>query len=284
MATRTERNAAIRSALRTKFAAPEWAFFEEVPDGTGATARRRADGLAVALWPSRGLEWWGIEIKVDRIDLKNEIAAPAKADALGRFCDRWWLVVDDEKIFEGQDVPLAWGILVLKSGKFRTHREAAKLEPQAMTRSMTASLIRRVHEWTEERMKGCVRSEDLEAEVARRVEIDKASIAMENDPGRLRVELDRLRKWEAQVREATGLGPWSERDLPNLTKVLSSLSKAAGVTDLDYMEKRAAEGLAAIRKANRELSAIRDAEQQSNSQTARAVDSCGNGSRIEVNE
>jgi hypothetical protein len=27
-----------------------------------------------------------------------------------------------------------------------------------------------------------------------------------------------------------------------------------------------------------------DAEQQSNSQTARAVDSCGNGSRIEVNE
>lgn len=56
---------AIRHALRQKFPAQEYALFFEVRSATGFPGRlRSADALAMSLWPSRGLELHGFEIKV----------------------------------------------------------------------------------------------------------------------------------------------------------------------------------------------------------------------------
>lgn len=41
--------------LKARYGANAYAFFTNVADGTGGNASRWADGLAVSLWPSRGL-------------------------------------------------------------------------------------------------------------------------------------------------------------------------------------------------------------------------------------
>ena len=61
----------------------------------GATACHAADvyfeisgdAVIMSLWPSRGLELHGVEIKVSRADWKREAADPAKAEAIAAYCD-----------------------------------------------------------------------------------------------------------------------------------------------------------------------------------------------------
>lgn len=62
------KTAEIKAALRAKFCAPEWAIMFEVGDGTGASQSRWADAVAMNLWPSRGLQIHGFEIKAHRSD------------------------------------------------------------------------------------------------------------------------------------------------------------------------------------------------------------------------
>ena len=80
-------------------------------------------------------------IKRDKRDLKRELADPSKAEAVARFCDYWWLVCDDEKVYAGieDQVPKPWGILVRQGDGLRIQRDAPKLEsPTPMTRGFLA--------------------------------------------------------------------------------------------------------------------------------------------------
>jgi hypothetical protein len=252
MKSRHERNHAVMSALRKRHEGSEWAFFEEVPDGTGAQSRRRADGLAMNLWPSRGLELHGYEVKVDKVDWRNESSNPEKAEALGRFCDRWWLVIDDLKIIEGHDVPLVWGILVATDGKIRTHREASKLDAQPLTRSMVASLLRRAADARDEGLKKMIRPEDVEAEVERRMKIDADRIRAESDPGRTRIRLKQLEEWAEKIKEMTGVSPGSDWNMPSLARTV----KAIGHQDPADSLERQAEIIAAIVKTMRKAARL----------------------------
>ena len=76
--------------LRRRHEGDEWAFFAELRGGTGFIRDSRLDGLAMNLWPSRGLEVHGFEVKVSRGDWLRELKNPAKAEVLLRFCDRFW--------------------------------------------------------------------------------------------------------------------------------------------------------------------------------------------------
>jgi hypothetical protein len=213
---RHERNAAVRIALRARHAGDEWAYFEEVPDGTGSASRRRADGLAMNMWPSRGLELHGFEIKVDRTDWKNEASNPEKAEALGRFCDRWWLVIDDLKIIQDIDVPGPWGVLLLEGGKLKTHREASKLEPQPITKSMVASILRRASE----QLKECVPKADFEAEVWKRMEAQRNHLAASSLPEQQAKRLADLEAWGLEIHRMTGVVPGAKWSLGNLERVM----------------------------------------------------------------
>src|ERR1700722_2637360 len=90
--------------LAARYPSPEWATFFEVQNGTGwehnrpGKKARRADALAFGIWPSRGYAVHGFEIKRSRSDWLRELTDVAKADAIGSFCDRWWLVVADTKV------------------------------------------------------------------------------------------------------------------------------------------------------------------------------------------
>lgn len=131
-------------ALQKRHQPPEWAFLSEVADGTGAVSHRKADAIVMNLWPSRGLELHGFEIKSDRGDWLTEIATPQKAEAVCKYCHRWWVAVGDAAIVRPGELPPTWGLLVPHSNNtLRIEVEAPKLVPLDISRSFLAALLRR---------------------------------------------------------------------------------------------------------------------------------------------
>lgn len=136
----------LNALLKIKYAPPAYAMLANVGDGTGANQSRWCDWLAMSLWPSRGLELIGIECKVSRADWIKELKQPEKAEAIARFCDRWYLAVGDSDIVKPGELPTNWGLLVAKGGKIHTEKEAATLTPAQVDRCFLAAILRRVNE------------------------------------------------------------------------------------------------------------------------------------------
>ena len=114
-------------ALRARYAAPAWALLPQVADRTGAYASRAADALAVGLWPSRGLDVIGFEIKVSRSDWLRELRQPAKAEPMVAICDTWWIAAGESGLVKSEELPGGWGLLeVTATGKLRTVTVAAR--------------------------------------------------------------------------------------------------------------------------------------------------------------
>ncbi len=133
----------VRSALRLRFAPPEWAALEEVHDRTSG-CNRSADMVAVNCYASRGYEIHGIEIKVAWQDLRNEIANPSKADAVGKYCDRWWIAMPEDMKDRANDVPAAWGVILVKDAKTqRAARMPKQLDVAPPSHGFVAAMMRR---------------------------------------------------------------------------------------------------------------------------------------------
>lgn len=142
MATTDINEARVVSFLRARYAPPDWAFMPQVRNQTGyARTTRTADALAMSLYPSRGLELHGFEVKVARGDLLKELREPAKAEEIARFCHRWWLVAP-EGIATKADMPPGWGLLVLKQDKLVVSVPAPKLEPLPYSALFLAAVLR----------------------------------------------------------------------------------------------------------------------------------------------
>jgi len=119
---------------------------EEVGNSTGSNCRRHADAVAMNLWPSRGMEIHGIEIKVSRSDWLRELSNPKKADDVACYCDRWWLAVSDEKIVQTGELPATWGLYVFTAGKLVCKVEAALLQAEPLNRGFVGAMLRRASE------------------------------------------------------------------------------------------------------------------------------------------
>jgi hypothetical protein len=185
------RTADVNAALRARFCAPEWALFFEVGDATGAQHRRWADAVAMNLYPSRGLEVHGFEVKVSRSDWTKELKSPDKSGPVQQYCDRWWIVTPAGIVKEGE-LPPTWGHYeVSEAGKIRQVVAAPKLESVPVTRAFVASIMRRA-------------SSADDAEIAQMV-----SARLEADRARDRVNIDReiesrstqLKELRAQIKE-----------------------------------------------------------------------------------
>lgn len=140
----TERD--LLTALATKHGGDAWAFFTHVRNCTGYSRRvREADALAMSLWPSRGLELHGFEVKVSRSDWLRELKEPEKTEhSLFQYCDRWWIVVPPD-VVKTDELPPTWGLLVLGK-RWACVKPAPQLEPVAVDRKFLASLLRRLHQ------------------------------------------------------------------------------------------------------------------------------------------
>lgn len=136
----------VRQALKQRFAPPAWALLEEVGNATGFRTKRHIDMLAMSLWPSRGLEIHGVEVKCSRQDVLRELGNPAKAEAIQVYCDRWWLAVADKSLVQPGELPPTWGLLVLRGKKMVCAQEAPKLDPKPLDRPFLAAVLRRASE------------------------------------------------------------------------------------------------------------------------------------------
>lgn len=132
-------------ALRRKYPKGGYALFENAGNSTGWRNNGYADAIVVQLWPSRGIEAYGFEVKVDRADWQRELAKPKKAEAFQKYCSRWWLVAANKCALESE-VPKRWGLMEFKANKLYVVRDAPKLKPSPMDISMLAALMRRGHE------------------------------------------------------------------------------------------------------------------------------------------
>lgn len=136
----------VSAALRARFCGPEWALFFEVGDATGGRHNRWADAVAINLYPSRGLEINGFEIKVSRSDWLRELKNPEKSAPVQRYCDRWWIVCPPAVIAPGE-LPPTWGQYEIRpGGKIQQIIAAPKLAAQPVTRDFVAAMLRRASE------------------------------------------------------------------------------------------------------------------------------------------
>lgn len=132
--------------MRRRYLAPEWAIFFEVANGPGSHLRRYADAVAMSLFPSRGLDVHGFEIKCSRNDWVRELKRPEKADEIATYCDFWWLVVAEKEIVKDGELPEPWGLLTSNGKELRVAKRATRLDPKPLTRKFMAAMLRRAHE------------------------------------------------------------------------------------------------------------------------------------------
>lgn len=140
---------AIIASLRDKFAEPAYAVLDHVRSHTGYGGNERTiDAVVMGLWPSRGVELWGIEIKSSRGDWLRELKDPAKADRLFKYFDRFFLVTGSEDVARLDEIPPPWGWMVLNAKRNFVTRKIAPLNDavEPPSRRFLAALLRVVTE------------------------------------------------------------------------------------------------------------------------------------------
>lgn len=137
----------ISELLAIKYAPPAWAYLPQVRNGTGwqRSQIRTADGLAMSLYPSRGIDLYGFEIKVSRSDWHHELANPEKAEHFFGMCDYWWVVAPKEIVLL-DEVPATWGFMSVAGKKIKVEKPAPKLQPKQMDRLQLAAVMRNLRE------------------------------------------------------------------------------------------------------------------------------------------
>lgn len=242
----------IRQALRARYAAPQYAYFEEVANGTGARIRRYADGVAMSLWPSRGLTLTCFEIKEARSDFLREIKNPEKAEEIGKRCDYFFIVAPPEVVKDLSELPPAWGYLQFKSGKLVQKKAAERTASIELDRNFLAALLRRLHEGFEREKRELVHKESIADELKKAEERGRAVAEIEFK-GDIR-ELKQLKECVDIFEENAGIkivrwGPGNV-DLGKAVKKVLSVPRGEGILNriradqerlADYCERTAAE-------------------------------------------
>lgn len=192
----------LHDALRNRFSPPAWGLIWEVGNATGQRITNYADALAMSVWPSRGLELHGIEIKTNRADWLRELGDPKKSVAVQKYCDYWWLVVEKDVVNDGE-LPGAWGLLVRRGERLHCVKEAPKLEAKALDRTFLAAMFRRLS--------------DAQATFIPKSSIDK-EIAAKVEEARKRGEADAARGFE-----------YTDRDYKRLKQAVDDFERESGV-------------------------------------------------------
>jgi hypothetical protein len=114
----------------------------EVANGTGSNASRSADIVVLNLWPSRGMDFNGYEVKTARSDWLRELKQPEKAWPVMQYMDRWWLLAAPG-VAKLDEIPSNWGFMEFTGVKSRVLKPAPKLEPKAVTKTFLGALLRK---------------------------------------------------------------------------------------------------------------------------------------------
>lgn len=134
--------------------ARRWVIAEHVPQRPGhADGQRIADFIAIDCYSAPGTYYWqkdarhlvhGFEIKVSRSDWLAELRDPSKAAAFIPYCHHWWLVAASRDVYQPDEIPEGWGVLVPTAASLRIKIRAPSREAEAMPPAMVASFARAV--------------------------------------------------------------------------------------------------------------------------------------------
>ncbi len=137
----------LKELLRNTYKGHAYAILWEVGNATGTDCTRHADAMVMSLWPSRGLDLMGCELKVSRGDWLKELKNPGKAEVVLQFCDLWFIVAGDETIVIPDELPKGWGLMIPNGrGTLKVKVKACPLAPKPLDRSFLAAIMRRVCE------------------------------------------------------------------------------------------------------------------------------------------
>lgn len=129
------------TAYREGTLTDRWIRAEHVQSGLGYRDGQRVADFVAADRHSSTLALHGHEVKVSRADWLTELKDLSKSAAVKRYMDYWWLVVSDASIVRDGELPAGWGLIVLKEGKLRAKKRAAKLTPEPLPLDFTVSLM-----------------------------------------------------------------------------------------------------------------------------------------------
>lgn len=136
----------LENLLSNRFCQPAWAFLPQVRNGTGyARATRTADALAMSLYPSRGLDLYGFEIKINRGDWLSELKNPDKAEALAKYCDFWYIVAP-KGVAKLEELPSTWGLMIPFGSTVKIIKEAKQLKPKPLDHLFLGGILRKAQE------------------------------------------------------------------------------------------------------------------------------------------
>lgn len=128
--------------LRKKYCLPEFSIAFEVGNSTGFATKRHLDAISMSLYPSRGLNLTGYEIKIDRQDLKREISNPDKAEEVAKFLDFFFVVYPKELNVLDLEIPAGWGLIEASEDNLKIIKPPDRISAAPLTRSFVAALFR----------------------------------------------------------------------------------------------------------------------------------------------
>ncbi len=129
--------------LLNKFPSNEYVLIKEVSNASGFSRSRSLDYMAINLWVSRGLAVTGIEQKSNRGDWIKEMKSPEKQESHFKHCDYFYLLTDKEGVAKIEEIPDTWGWYHIKGNRVMTMKQAPKLQPEPIGRSLMCAMLRR---------------------------------------------------------------------------------------------------------------------------------------------
>lgn len=230
-------------AILNRFAAPAYACLFEVRNQTGySRSVRTADAVAMSLYPSRGLDLHGIEVKSHRSDWINELKQPQKADEIARFCNFWWLAVDDSSIVREGEVPATWGLLVRRGETLVCKKQAERLDAEPLDRKFVAAILRNI-------TANYVARSTVSAVVEQRLQESKESNANSIEFYRKQAERDykTLRSAVDEFEKASGLriSEWNAGNVGRAVNTLMTNPAESFLSDIQNIRRIASRILAA---------------------------------------
>lgn len=180
---------------------------------------RYADAISMGLWPSRGLELHGFEIKVNRGDWLRELKDPAKAEAFGAL-DRWWIVAPKDMV-KLDELPKGWGLLEWNGASLRLKRKAElRVTPPTLERGFVAAMLVRAVESVSKPTDAELLAKHQQGVAEGLERSGKRDLAKEN---LLAGELSRLRKRVEEFEAASGIKISYGWDLGKVGRIVAHL-------------------------------------------------------------
>lgn len=207
--------------LNAKYPGPAWVIINEVRNATGYGASRSADAIAFGVWPSRGLQIIGFEVKTGRADWLGELKRPEKAETIASYCDEWWLVTCGG-VANLEEIPKAWGWYLATKNGLEVAKKPEPLQAKPLGRSFLMSVVRNIAQSYVSKVEVQQKAEELA-----KANLDNHTYTLKRDSEKLVA----LQKKVNEFTDACGFDPFSYNWQTN-PKAVGEVVKAVISRDL----------------------------------------------------